>query len=73
MMIAAKTLALTGMQLFDDPVFIRQVQKEFMEIRGTDFEYIPLLGDRKPCVWITEIKAFWLSRGSAWFWSEERA
>ena len=50
MMNAAKALTLTGMQLFDDPAFIEQVQKEFLEIRGADFEYIPLLGDRDPAL-----------------------
>ena len=50
MMIAAKALTLTGMQLFDDPAFIKEVQKEFLEIRGEDFEYIPLLGNRQPAL-----------------------
>ena len=50
MMIAAKALALTGMQLLDDPAFIKKVQEEFVEIRGKDFQYIPLLGDREPAL-----------------------
>jgi aminobenzoyl-glutamate utilization protein B len=50
MMVAAKTLALTGMQLFDDAAFRADVQKEFLEVRGDDFKYIPLLSDREPAL-----------------------
>lgn len=50
MMVAAKTLALTGMQLFDQAGFREQIKKEFIEVRGADFEYIPLLGDREPAL-----------------------
>ena len=38
------------MQLLDDPAFIKEVQEEFVEIRGKDFQYIPLLGDREPAL-----------------------
>ena len=50
MMVAAKTLALTGMQLFDDASFRTAVRKEFLDVRGKDFKYIPLLGDREPAL-----------------------
>lgn len=50
MMVAAKTLALTGMQLIDDAAFRAQIKKEFLDVRGEDFKYIPLLGDRKPAL-----------------------
>ena len=50
MMVAAKTLTLTGMQLFDEAGFREQINKEFIEVRGSDFEYIPLLGDREPAL-----------------------
>ena len=50
MMVAAKTLTLTGMQLFDQAGFREQINKEFIEVRGSDFEYIPLLGDREPAL-----------------------
>jgi aminobenzoyl-glutamate utilization protein B len=50
MMVAAKTLALTGMQLFDDPSIIEAAKKEFLETRGEDFKYTPLLGDREPAL-----------------------
>lgn len=50
MMIAAKTLTLTGMQLFENPDLIGKIQSEFLSIRGKDFSYIPLLGDREPAL-----------------------
>ena len=50
MIIAAKTIALTGMQLLDDPQAIKIAKKEFLKNRGFDFKYIPLLGDRKPAL-----------------------
>ena len=50
MMIAAKTLALTGMQLIDDPEAISLAKKEFLNQRGPDFKYIPLLGNREPAL-----------------------
>ncbi len=50
LIIAAKALTLTGMQLLDDPSIIEAAQKEFLQIRGEDFKYTPLLGDRKPAL-----------------------
>ena len=50
MMIAAKTLALTGMQLIDNPKVIKAAQEDFIKKRGSDFEYKPMLGDRKPAL-----------------------
>ncbi len=50
MMVAAKALTLTGMQLFDDPKIIDAAKKEFIQKRGKDFKYIPLLGDRDPAL-----------------------
>ena len=50
MMTAAKVLTLTGMQLFEDPSLIDEIQTEFKRIRGEDFQYIPLLGDREPAL-----------------------
>ena len=50
MMIAAKTLALTGMQLIDDPEAISLAKKEFLNQRGPDFKYVPLLGNREPAL-----------------------
>jgi len=50
MLTAAKTLALTGMQLIDDPKLIANAKKEFILKRGKDFIYMPLIGDRKPAL-----------------------
>ncbi|MGA0895915.1 MAG: amidohydrolase [Flavobacteriaceae bacterium] len=50
MMVAAKTLALTGMQLLEDPKALDEAKKEFMKKRGADFNYTPMLGDRKPAL-----------------------
>jgi len=50
MMVAAKTLALTGMQLLDNPKIIKAAKVEFIKKRGVDFKYSPMLGDRKPAL-----------------------
>ena len=50
MMVAAKSMALTGMDLFLDEKLIDAAKKEFDEKRGTDFKYEPLLGDRPPAL-----------------------
>lgn len=50
MMVAAKTLALTAYDLFENPVLILQAKKEFDQKRGADFRYNALLGDRKPAL-----------------------
>ena len=50
MMVAAKTIALTGIDLIDNPELVAAAKKEFLEKRGDDFIYTPLLGDRKPAL-----------------------
>lgn len=50
MMIAAKTLALTAINLFQDHDLIKKAKVEFLDRRGADFKYIPLLGDRAPAL-----------------------
>ena len=50
MMVAAKTLALTAMQLIDNPKIISVAKKEFLQKRGADFKYVPMLGDREPAL-----------------------
>jgi len=50
MMVAAKTLALTAIELFLNPTQIIKAKAELEEKRGKDFKYIPLLGDRKPAL-----------------------
>jgi len=50
MMVAAKTLTLTGIELFQNPELIKKARVEFEERRGKDFQYVPLLGDREPAL-----------------------
>ena len=50
MMVAAKTLALTALDLLENPKVIQQAQLEFQEKRGDNFIYQPLLGNRKPAL-----------------------
>jgi len=50
MMVAAKTLAVTAMDLFSSPDIVAKAKLEFLKARGKDFKYIPLLGDRSPAL-----------------------
>jgi len=50
MMVAAKTISLTAIDLFLDNSIIEKAKKEFYIKRGEDFKYIPLLGDRPPAL-----------------------
>lgn len=48
MMVAAKTLTLTAIDLFRDPKIIEKASEELNRRRGQDFKYESLLGDREP-------------------------
>ncbi len=48
MMVAAKTLAFSAVDLFTDGTKVAEIRREFAERRGDDFVYRPLLGDRDP-------------------------
>ncbi|MCZ6460217.1 MAG: amidohydrolase [Gammaproteobacteria bacterium] len=48
MLLAAKLLALTAQNLFEDPALIKAAAAELKERQGLDFDYSPLLGDRAP-------------------------
>ncbi len=50
MMNAAKTLALTAIDVFNNPDLIVKAKAELEEKRGKDFIYLPLLGDREPAL-----------------------
>lgn len=50
MMVAAKTLALTAVDLFTRPELLAQAKAEFQERIGPDFRYEALLGDREPAL-----------------------
>jgi aminobenzoyl-glutamate utilization protein B len=50
MMVAAKTMALTTVDLFTNPEHIRKAKSEFDEKRGPNFVYKTRLADRKPAL-----------------------
>lgn len=50
MMVAAKTIALSAIDIYKKPQILLEVKEEFIERRGADFNYIALLGDREPAL-----------------------
>ena len=50
MLAAAKTLALTAIDLFTDASLIQKAKEEFAASRSQNFVYKPLLGDRAPAL-----------------------
>ena len=50
MIVAAKTLSLSAIDIFDDPSVLTSIKAEFEERRGSDFVYESLLGDRSPAL-----------------------
>jgi len=48
MMIAAKTITGTAIDLYNDPTAIKNAKKELIERRGPKFNYYSMLGDRNP-------------------------
>lgn len=48
MMVAAKTLALTAIELMQDDALIKAARAEFERRRGPGFKYYSLVGDRSP-------------------------
>ncbi|MFT4032406.1 MAG: amidohydrolase [Siphonobacter sp.] len=50
MMVAAKTIALTAIDLYNDPALIKKAHQEWEEARGKNFHYEALLGNRKPAL-----------------------
>jgi len=49
MMVAAKTMAFTAIDLFLNPALITKAKEEFKKAKG-DYQYKALLGDRKPAL-----------------------
>jgi aminobenzoyl-glutamate utilization protein B len=49
MLVAAKTMALTAIDLFTNPALIQQSKEEFLKMKG-DYTYEALLGNRKPAL-----------------------
>ena len=50
MMVAAKTIALTAMDMFTSPTVIEESWKELKKKRGENFTYEALIGTRKPAL-----------------------
>ncbi|MBD2757236.1 amidohydrolase [Spirosoma validum] len=50
MLVAAKTLALTALDLYKTPALIEKARKEWVDRRGVDFKYESFIGNRKPPV-----------------------
>ena len=48
MIVAAKTLALTGVDLFTQPELLKKAKAEFEQRRGAGFKYEAMVGTRKP-------------------------
>jgi aminobenzoyl-glutamate utilization protein B len=48
MLNAAKTIAMTGIDLFTNPTLLDQAKKEMAGKTGADFQYKSLIGERKP-------------------------
>jgi len=49
MMVAAKTMSVTAIDLFTTPALIDKAKEEFKQTKG-DYQYKALLGDRKPAL-----------------------
>jgi aminobenzoyl-glutamate utilization protein B len=50
MLVAAKTLALTGIDLLNDQTQIQKAKEDYQKRLGPDFKYSALIGDRKPAL-----------------------
>ena len=48
MVVAAKTLAMTAVDLFTDAALLEAAKAEYRERVGPDFSYVSLVGDREP-------------------------
>ena len=48
MLLAAKVLAMTSLDILNDPSVVEEARREWQERRGPDFRYEALLGDRDP-------------------------
>lgn len=48
MMVAAMTLSLTAIDIFNEPSICDKAKEELLRRRGPGFKYDPLLGDREP-------------------------
>ena len=47
---ASRVFALTAVDILTDAKLLQNIKAEFKQVTGSDFKYIPLLGDRKPAL-----------------------
>ena len=47
---ASRVFALTAVDILTDAKLLQSIKAEFKQVTGSDFKYIPLLGDRKPAL-----------------------
>lgn len=50
LIVAAKTIAMSAVDLYQKPSLLRQARAEFDRRRGPGFKYVSLIGDRKPAL-----------------------
>ncbi len=50
MVVAAKTMALTAVDMYKDSKIIEEATKDFQSNIGPDFKYESLVGDRSPAL-----------------------
>ena len=50
MTVASKTMAMTIIDLFNDPTLIEKAKIELNRRRGDNFKYEPIIGDRAPAL-----------------------
>lgn len=50
MIVAATTLSFSGIDLLTNPALLSQAKEEWQKNRGSDFKYVPLIGNRKPAL-----------------------
>lgn len=48
MLVAAKTMAISAMELFTNPILLQKAKEEKLKRTGADFKYKSLVGDRLP-------------------------
>jgi aminobenzoyl-glutamate utilization protein B len=48
MNLAAQTIARTAVSLYREPSILKEARREFDALRGPDFRYRALLGERSP-------------------------
>lgn len=46
----AKVFSLSAIELYTNPQTVKEIKDEFEKRRGSEFKYIPLLGDREPAL-----------------------